>query len=104
MGIPAPDPQPKVPVVCREEYTLFLEQATASNTFVHCDVKARWSPSVARRLKADWETLKGLHGGPIYALHPVGDRKHLKFLTQFGLRFVISYPDARGKPTELFST
>jgi hypothetical protein len=104
MGLPAnPNHQLKVPVVRRPEYVLYLEQADHDLTFAHCDVYT-WSPSVCRKLLADWETLKGLHGGPIRALHTPGDRKHLKFLTLLGFTRVILYRDDAGRLREVFST
>lgn len=102
MGIPAPDPQPKVPVVRRPEYTLYLEQATRDETFIHCDVYT-WSSRVCRQLMADWNALLALHGGPIRALHTPGDRKHLKFITLFGFKHVVSYQTQDGQ-REIFST
>ena len=102
MGVPRPNPQPKVPVVRRPEYTLYLEQATLDETFIHCDVYT-WTPRVVRQLKADWSALLALHGGPIRALHTPGDRKHLKFITLFGFKLVTAYNAADG-PQEIYST
>jgi hypothetical protein len=55
MDIPVPDHQFKVPVVQRPGYTLSLERATPSHTFIHCDVHGRWgrtpSPSWPRTLR-----------------------------------------------------
>ena len=102
MGVPLSDPQPKVPVVRRPEYTLYFEQATRDETFIHCDVYT-WSPRVVRQLQADWSALLALHGGPIRALHTPGDRKHLKFLTLFGFKPVLSFEGLDG-PQEIFST
>lgn len=102
MGVPAADPQLKVPVVRRPEYTLYLEQATRDETFIHCDVYT-WSPTVRRKLTDDWQALKALHGGPIRALHTPGDRKHLKFITLFGFKRLVGYDSAKG-PREIYST
>jgi len=81
------DPQLKVPVIRRSDYTLSLDQANRQDCFIHCDVHARWSPRIQRELRADFETLKGLHGGPFHALHDPEDLKHLKFLRMFGFGF-----------------
>lgn len=102
MDVPHADPQRKVPVVRRPEYTLYFEQATRDETFIHCDVYT-WSPRVVRQLTADWQALHALHGGPIRALHTPGDRKHLKFITLFGFRHVASFTDDTG-PREIYST
>src|SRR3546814_15682803 len=78
------DHQFKVPVIRRSEYTVYLEQATRHHTFIHCVIHVRWTPKVFRALTADFAVLRGLHGGPIYALHPPEDRKHHKFLLRMG--------------------
>jgi hypothetical protein len=98
------DHQFKVPVVRRSEYTLFLEQATRHHTFIHCDVRVPWTRGVKQQLAADWAVLKGLHGGPLFALHDPVDRKHHTFLKLFGFRKVASYQDRRHGPREIFST
>src|SRR3546814_14187477 len=72
------DHQFKVPVIRRSEYTVYLEQATRHHTFIHCVIHVRWTPKVFRALTADFAVLRGLHGGPIYALHPPEDRKDRK--------------------------
>jgi hypothetical protein len=102
--LPEPDHQLKVPVVRRSVYTLYLEQATPRHTFIHCDVHGRWTPEVKRRLAADFETLKGLHGGPFYALHEPGDRKHTKFLAMFGFRWAASFTDRHHRRMEIHKT
>lgn len=104
MGIPVSDPQPKVPVVRTAEFTLSLEQATATETFLHCDIHVRWSPAVKRQLATAFEQLLRLHGGPLRALHKPGDRKHLKFLTMYGFRKIAEYHDALHGSQEIFST
>lgn len=102
--LPAPDHQLKVPVVRRPEYTLYLEQATPHCTFIHCDIHARWSSRIKRRLTADWAALHGLHGGPFYAQHDPHDRLHLKFLTLFGFHRVASFIDSTGRAREIYRT
>ena len=103
MGVPRYDPQLKTPVVRRPEYTLFLEQATRDETFIHCDVYT-WSHHVARRLKADVEALLALHGGPIRALHTPGDAKHLKFITFLGFKYVTPHTGDRQPQRHIYST
>ncbi|MET3712621.1 hypothetical protein ABIC65_003339 [Sphingomonas trueperi] len=102
--IPEPDHQFKVPVVCRPEYTLYLEQATRLHTFLHCDVHAPWTPRLKRQLATDFENLKSLHGGPLYALHEPGDTKHSKFLAMFGFRWAASYTDRHHRRMEIHTT
>jgi hypothetical protein len=99
--------QLKVPVVRRSgAYTLFLEQARPELTFIHCDVEGRWTKSLKLRLIEDFKTLKSLHGGPIFALHPAKDEKHLKFLQMFGFKKVTDefIGRADGLPYHVFMT
>ena len=104
MLVPDPDHQLKVPVVRRSVYTLYLEQATPAHTFIHCDVHGRWSPRIKRELARDWDALKQLHGGPLYALHEPGDRKHAKFLNMFGFRWAASFTDSHHRRMEIHTT
>src|SRR3546814_16946130 len=91
------DHQFKVPVIRRSEYTVYLEQATRHHTFIHCVIHVRWTPKVFRALTADFAVLRGLHGGPIYALHPPEDRKHHKFLLRMGFSLAASFIDSRSE-------
>ncbi|MBB3910154.1 hypothetical protein [Sphingomonas desiccabilis] len=102
--LPAPSHQLKVPVVRRSVYTLYLEQATPQHTFIHCDVHHPWSGRVKRQLAADFEALKALHGGPLYALHERGDTKHSKFLAMFGFRWAASFVDHHHRHMEVHQT
>ena len=104
MILPVPDHQWKVPVVRRDAYTLFMEQATPQHTFIHCDINGRWSAKTKRLLAVDWAALKDLHGGPIYAQHTPGDRLHAKFLHLFGFRRVASFIDRTGHAREIHQT
>lgn len=103
MKIPEPDHQFKVPVVRRSMYTLHLEQATRSHTFIHCELHVPWSPRVKQALAADFATLKSLHGGPIYALHDPSDIKHHKFLSMFGFKWSASFKDRLHRHMEIFA-
>ena len=94
----------KVPVVCRSEYTLSLEQPLGHAPFIHCDIHVPWSPSVLGKLREDWALLCSLRGGPLRALHVPGDRKHLKFITLFGFRKLDSFTDDLGRPRDIYTT
>src|SRR3546814_8955258 len=96
------DHQSKVPVIRRSEYTVYLEQATRHHTFIHCVIHVRWTHKVFRALTADFAVLRGLHGGPIYALHPPEDRKHHKFLFRMGFSLAESFIDSCGRPMEIY--
>jgi hypothetical protein len=57
---------------------------------VHCTV-IRWTPTVARALGADMDTLMSLHGGPILATshepHGGDYDKWRKFVLLYGFKF-----------------
>lgn len=96
------DHQLKVPVVRRDDYTIYLEQANPNLTFVHCIIR-KWTKASRAKLLADWKTLRELHGGPIYALHPPEDEKHRKFLRIVGMRYATKYIDhASGLLTHIY--
>ncbi|API58522.1 hypothetical protein BSL82_03705 [Tardibacter chloracetimidivorans] len=82
---------------------MFLEQATRDHTFIHCLVHVPWTKGVFGRLTQDLGSLRDLHGGPIYALHPPEDRKHFKFLNRMGFKYAASYKDKKGRPMEIYS-
>ena len=105
MGVPTPNPQAKVPVVQRPQYTLYLERATDQHSFVHCTITGLWTKEAKRQLLTDWSVLKELHAQPIYCLHDPEDHKHEKFISMFGLRFILEYVDAlTGLKTHIYST
>lgn len=104
MDLPVPDHQLKVPVVRRQEYTLYLEQATRAHTFIHCDIHSRWSAAVKAQLAQDFAILLSLHGGPLHALHDPQDRKHHKFLRMFGFKWAAQFTDRRHCRTDIYVT
>jgi hypothetical protein len=95
-------PERKVPVIVRPAYTVSLER-TSGLTFVHCDIHARWTPTIKAALREDWRRFLELHEAPILALHTPGDRKHAKFLSIFGFSLRGSITDPTGKPLEIFA-
>lgn len=74
----------KVPVCITPDFIIRFEQHLHA-TFAHCDV-FRWNKEVRQRLKESWHSVSSNHGGPIYAMHDVGDAKHEKFLKLFGFQ------------------
>lgn len=97
----------KVPVY-RDNDILLRYEEHLSGTFIHCDI-TNWSKSVKERLSDVWFVLSSFHGGPIYALHDIHDRKHEKFLKLFGFCRLKGLPDDKeiwiwsnnGKPIQL---
>lgn len=74
----------KVPVCITKDYTIKLEQHI-SGTFAHCDM-LNWNKTVKCKFLAHWASVTANHGGPIYALHDLHDRKHQKFLEMCGFK------------------
>lgn len=72
----------KVPVCKTAEYVVYFEEQL-NGTVIHCDV-FKWNKEVRIKILKTWEVIKGLHGGPIYAIHDPQDLKHEKFLKLFG--------------------
>lgn len=75
-----------VPVVRRPEYTIGLEQPNPDCTFAHCSIHVPWTGRVRRQITEDWERLKQLHGGPLYAQVPPHDTKNQHFARLFGFK------------------
>jgi hypothetical protein len=75
-------------------YVIRLEDVEGV-TFAHCDVE-QWSPRIARQIRADFDSIMRLHGGPIYgttnAPHDGDWDKWVKFLVLMGLTFHTTVP------------
>lgn len=82
-----------VPVVRRPEYTIGLEQPNPDCTFAHCSIHVPWTGRVRRQIAEDWERVKRLHGGPLYALIPPHDTKLQNFARLFGFRLELVLTD-----------
>lgn len=78
---------PRVPVCRRPEYEITYENFEEV-TFLHMEMKAPWTPRVRRQFQVDLNMLLALHGGPGFVVSPAGDKKHHKFLSQFGFECV----------------
>lgn len=78
----------------RRPYVIRLEDIE-DTTFAHCDVE-RWSVRIARQIRADFDIILRLHGGPIYGTtdRPNGGDwdKYVKFLVMMGLTFHTTVP------------
>ena len=75
----------KTPVITSDDYIVYLEYSF-NMTFVHCDCN-RWSKKVKANLKADFDTLVGIHRQPIFAIHELNDNKHLKFIDMMAEKY-----------------
>ena len=90
----------KTPVRHSEDYTVYLEYDNGLN-IIHCDCY-RWTKETKRSLTEDWNKLQSIHRKPIYAIHEIGDSKHLKFITMMGFTFNNAFVGIDGKQRHLF--
>lgn len=90
----------KHPVVSNDDYIIYLEFAFKS-TFIHCDC-FKWNKSIKKRMLEDLEKLSQLRTDPIYAIHEIGDKKHLKFVTMMGFEHFMDFTGADNKMRQLF--
>lgn len=101
-------PHPQiVPAIVREDYILLLEHHHSTSEglwrlFVHCHVK-RWSASVYKSLRRDFDTLSALIEAPLHALHDPTDAKHAKFVAAGRFKPTgEQWTDIHGRPRELY--
>lgn len=87
----------KVPVAVCDDYTLFLEDDSGFQ-FIHCDCM-KWTNMVRKRMLAD---LVSIQKQDLYAVHDVGDRKHAKFLSLFGFKFLRDFVGLDGLHRQLY--
>ena len=84
----------KIPVIQRDQYTVYLEGLSLPNgdvaTFVHCDIK-QWSHTIKRRLTADFDALIAMRQTPVYCARH--DLKQEKFIRMFGFEFTFHVPE-----------
>ena len=90
----------KQPVISNNDYILYLEFAYKS-TFIHCDC-FRWSKEIKKRLLKDLDKLCELRTEPIFAIHEIEDKKHLKFITMMGFKHFMDFTGADNKMRQLF--
>ena len=75
----------KTPVILSKDYTVYLEEY-AGSSFIHCDC-FKWTRSIKEHLFKDFNTLMQIHRKPVFAIHEIDDKKHLKFLLMMGFVF-----------------
>lgn len=91
----------RVPVVNKDDYTIWLENLNNEAVFIHCNVY-KWNKSVKEKLKKDFHLLVDLQNGPIFALHDKEDTKHKKFLKIYAFEYVKDIECVDGKHRELY--
>lgn len=90
----------KTPVIWSTTYIVYLEDH-AGASFIHCDCVG-WNKSVKQQLKADFEKLLEIHRKPIFAIHDIDDKKHLKFLSMMGFSFYQNFVGQDDKMRQLY--
>lgn len=95
----APIPR-KQPVIVTDDYILYLEFAFKS-TFIHCDC-FKWNKTVKKNLLEDLQKLSQLRTEPLFAIHEIDDKKHLKFITMLGFKHFMDFIGADNKMRQLF--
>lgn len=90
----------KTPVIYSNDYVVFFEYY-ATKTFIHCDC-TKWSKSIKKSLLADLDSLLQIHRKPVFAIHEIDDKKHLKFLNITGFTFLSDFTGADNKPRQLY--
>lgn len=90
----------KIPVIKTKDYTVYLEEDHGS-LFIHCDC-FKWNKTVKRQLKEDVDKLSKNSIKPIYAIHEVDDRKHLKFISMMGFKYHMDFIGLDNKMRQLF--
>lgn len=75
----------KTPVIVSPSYIVYLEEH-AGASFIHCDCFG-WTKAIKKALTEDLNKLFQIHRKPVFAVHEIGDEKHLKFLSIVGFTF-----------------
>jgi hypothetical protein len=91
----------KVPVLDTDDFVLYLEDVNG-NSFIHCDVLAKWNKTVKKRLQVAFNLLVKEYGKELYALHTPEDRKHEKFLKMFDFSYLQSLTGKDGKDYDIY--
>lgn len=74
----------RVPVVRRNEYTIWLENYKNVANFIHADVYT-YNKTVKREFGEDLDRLMDLHQHPLYVLVEKQNYKLKKFMSFYGL-------------------
>ena len=76
----------KTPVIQSDNYIVYFE-AYEQHNFIHCDCFG-WSKQIKKQLIEDFNLLTSVYRKDIYAIHELGDNKHLKFIQIFNFTYV----------------
>jgi len=62
----------------------------------------RWSKTVKKQLKIDFDKLFKFYKKDIYAIHEIGDAKHKKFVSIFGFEYLKDFVGLDGNARQFF--
>jgi hypothetical protein len=91
----------KVAVLDTDDFVLYLEEV-GENSFIHCDVLAKWNKTTKQRLKLAFGLLTQEYGKELYALHTPADKKHEKFLKMFDFSYLQSIKGNDGNDYDVY--
>jgi len=74
----------KVPVINRENYTIWLENYKNIANFIHADVY-KYNKTTREEFGKDLDRLMDLHQNPLYVLTEKSNKKLKKFMSIYGL-------------------
>lgn len=89
----------KIPVIYTDEYVVHIEPTIRQGKvqyFVHSTVW-KWSPSIAKQLRIDWETWRQWFPNTVYSVHTEQQRQALKFSKLFGFEEMERLTNKRGQ-------
>jgi len=91
----------KTPLIDLPEFVLYFEEYNGY-TFIHCDVKVKWTKEVKKKLKEVYKTITDSYSENIFANHEQQDKKHEKFLKMFGFEYLNSFVGKDNKDYDLY--
>jgi hypothetical protein len=90
----------KVPVMQTRDFDVFYELHDG-HTWIHCDVR-RYNKSVRNELIVALKLLMAIRETALYAVHEIDDKKHQKFITKLGFKYLQSNLCTDGKQRDIY--
>lgn len=90
----------KVPVVQTADFDIFFELHDGL-TWIHCDV-CRYNKTVRHELIVALKLLMTIRNTPLYAVHEIQDKKHQKFITKLGFKYLQTNLCTDGKQRDIY--
>lgn len=90
----------KIEMIKSEDYKVYFEYDHGF-TFIHCEC-LKWNKKVKKNLQNDFDALCKNHNQDIYAIHEIDDKKHKKFVSFFGFKYLKDFVGLDGKMRQIF--